>query len=484
MKVLVLSLFSKTNIYEEMQIIQKQYIHTIPDIDAYFITFKEDMSENEHVQLIDDTIYIKGKESYTNILYKTIISLHYLINALGKRYDYVIRTNISTVIHYNNLIQYLTTLPLTNVYIGGKVEELKWLLQPYEISENKQEQRNSYYGLKYIQGNGIILSFDVVTKLLEYSSFFEYDIVDDVKLGIIIRDYLPNVYENINKLALGNVSYNALSIYDHKDAVFFRNRTSNRMLDIHTIRNIVYQLYNIKYLNYKHVIHLTYKNVEALEPIKKQWIELNPTYRVELYDDARCLSFLQEHYGKKYCDIFQFIPDGAIKCDFFRICVLYICGGVYTDADIQPMVPLRDYIDDDVEFATCLSYNYSASNQRFNYNPHFIVTKQGNPFLYKTMKKYETYYDNKTPYSYWGWSICSLFNIDLSLNVTLDTNMTVIDGKKYQFLIETAIDNNIEYNYTNIRDENRALKIQYASTCVCKYNGIVVLNNSSNKKYF
>ena len=34
-----------------------------------------------------------------------------------------------------------------------------------------------------------------------------------------------------------------------------------------------------------------------LENIKKQWLELNPNYKVELYDDEKCLFFLNKHYG-------------------------------------------------------------------------------------------------------------------------------------------------------------------------------------------
>lgn len=479
MKILLLCLFNKNILYDKMLEIQKSYNNSNNniDIERYFIAFEETLCED--IKVIEDIIYIKGKETYINILYKTIKSLDYFINKLNKNYDYIIRSNISTIINFNNLFIYLSQLPKTNIYIGGNLEILRWQLQTYEICENKQEQRNSFYGLKYIQGIGIIFSYDVIKNLLEFSESFEYDIVDDVKLGLLIRNYLPEVYKNIDILPLAKVSYNNLE----NDSVFIRNRTYDRLLDVHNMRNIVNNIYNIKYPNYNKIIHITYKTLDKLENIKNQWLELNPEYKVKLYDNSKCLNFLELHYGKIYCDIFNYIQDGPIKSDFFRICVLYICGGIYVDADIKPLIPLNKYIEDDVDFVTCISYNYLKNNKTFNYNPHFIVTKKYNNFIYDTIKKYEFYYYSKKQYSYWHWSICQLFNIDISFNISIDNNIFIYNCKKYQFLIENAIVNNIYYNFTNIRDENNKIKFEYVNKCTCTYNGIDVFDNFTNKKF-
>ena len=155
MKVLILTIFSDNDIYNEMLNVQRKYIHNDDNIDAYFITFDENLEED--IKIIDDIIYVKGKETHINILYKTMKSLNYIINTLGQTYDYVVRANISTVINFENLFNYLTTCPKTNLYTGGKLEILRWHLAPHEISESKQNQRNSFSGLKYIQGFGIIL---------------------------------------------------------------------------------------------------------------------------------------------------------------------------------------------------------------------------------------------------------------------------------------------------------------------------------------
>lgn len=104
MKILLLLIFSHNIIYDEMLEIQKLYIHNNKNIDVYFITLTE--SQSEEVILNNNIIYIKGKESYTNILFKTLKSLKF-INNLNSEYDFVVRSNISTIINLNNLYEYL-----------------------------------------------------------------------------------------------------------------------------------------------------------------------------------------------------------------------------------------------------------------------------------------------------------------------------------------------------------------------------------------
>ena len=194
------------------------------------------------------------------------------------------------------------------------------------------------------------------------------------------------------------------------------------------------------------------------------------------------MEFLSCYFGIKYCDIFNYISDGPIKCDFFRSCLIYIYGGIYVDADIEPLVSLENIIFDDVDFVTCVSYNYNKDTKSFNYNPHFIVSRKYNVWLYNTIKKYESMYDNKVSYSYWHWSICYLFNIKHNFEITIEDNLFIKDNKKYQFLIENCITNNVQYNFTNILDENGKFKVYHYDECICTYENKPILSNFANKK--
>ena len=406
MKVLLLVIFSETDVYNDMLELQKSYIHEHKNIDTFFVTFNETQSEN--IIVVENIIYVKGKESYTNILYKTIEALDFLIHNSSTKYDFVVRSNISTIILLENLYNYLLNSEKTNIYTGGVIETLRWKLQPYEISEEKQECVNDYYGLKYIQGIGIIMSYDVVETIIKMKQFIQFDTVDDVKLGIIIREHFPNIYNKISSGPIAKVTYN----HFENDAIFIRNRTQERKLDVHTMRHIVLNIKPISYPLFEKIIYLTHKTMdEKLKNIQSQWNYLNPEYAVELYDDDRCVEFLYKYYGKKYCDIFQFIKDGPIKSDFFRACLIYLKGGIYVDADIKPMKPLKEYVDDDVDLMTCISYNYMKTEQVFCYNPQLIIAKKFSSELFQIIKHYENLYDNERDnYNYWKWSICSLFN--------------------------------------------------------------------------
>lgn len=154
------------------------------------------------------------------------------------------------------------------------------------------------------------------------------------------------------------------------------------------------------------VIYICHKDISSIEPYSIKWKELNPEYELKLYDDDMCKKFLLNEYSQLHLDIFNFIIDGPIKADFWRLCILYKYGGVYADADIVPYIPLREYIKESATFVTCIS-KYNTSN---DYNPHFIMCEPNNIKINRCIQWYTVYYSKKR-YAYWEWSIVKLFNI-------------------------------------------------------------------------
>jgi mannosyltransferase OCH1-like enzyme len=175
-------------------------------------------------------------------------------------------------------------------------------------------------------------------------------------------------------------------------------------------------------------IYLTYSKKEDLEYPKQCWTILNPGWTVQTFDNTESEEFLRTTYGQLYADIFQFIPDGPIKADFWRVCILYKYGGLYVDADIEPLVGLDSYLEKNISFATVLSY------LRY-YNPHFIFANAGEPLLKKCIDIYVDYYTRKEPYSYWGWSIVNIFTIP-HLTKKKESGVYIYSGQKIQLLKE------------------------------------------------
>jgi len=139
------------------------------------------------------------------------------------------------------------------------------------------------------------------------------------------------------------------------------------------------------------------------------WKKLNPEYEIKLYDDEMIKSFLLEEYGELFKNIFEFLKDGPIKADFWRICILYKNGGIYSDIDNMPLIKLSGFIEKNIDFATCSSY------WRYNYNPNFIISKKDNIILKSCICWYVNKYMNKHKYDYWDWSIMNAFTQTLHL---------------------------------------------------------------------
>jgi hypothetical protein len=86
--------------------------------------------------------------------------------------------------------------------------------------------------------------------------------------------------------------------------------------------------------------------------------------------DAECISFLQTKFGRNTAELFKYIPRGMYKADLWRLCKLYIHGGVYADIDLVPHFAISDGLDgvgsgSDATFYSCLNISYDSIFQAF-----------------------------------------------------------------------------------------------------------------------
>jgi mannosyltransferase OCH1-like enzyme len=199
-------------------------------------------------------------------------------------------------------------------------------------------------------------------------------------------------------------------------------------------------------------IYICHKNLDDLEKYSEKWKILNPDMTIHLYDDEMCKKFFRENFPPLFLEIFLFIKHGPIKADFWRLCILYIYGGCYVDADIEPFVPLNEYISFDEYFVTCLSH----FNQ--SYNPHIILCEKHNNILVKCINEYIKYYVNKVPYSYDRWSVVHIFSRILGFRINKNiSGEYIINNKKLKFLKEQNFEN--------------------SGRQFCNYEGRIVLSN-------
>ena len=98
-----------------------------------------------------------------------------------------------------------------------------------------------------------------------------------------------------------------------------------------------------------------------------RWSTLNPEYSIEFSLDDECIRFLRTHFNDAVADLFIRIPKGMYKADLWRLCKLYIHGGVYADVDLIPYLNI-DTLDKDT-FCSCLALGGKSIFQAFILNP-------------------------------------------------------------------------------------------------------------------
>jgi len=201
------------------------------------------------------------------------------------------------------------------------------------------------------------------------------------------------------------------------------------------------------------VIYMCHKKLKHIEVYSQNWAKLNPEYEIKLYDNELCENFLLEKLSQNHFDVFKFIPDGPIKADFWRVCVIYKYGGVYVDSDIEPLVPLKEYIEDDIDFATCII-------RKNLYNPHFIVANKDNNFIKLCVEKYLEYYNTKKEYSYDNYSIVNIFSEIFTHDFSCE-GIYNVGNSKYQLL--QNIYENGEINEYSKYNNKRVFNNRYAT---------------------
>ena len=145
-------------------------------------------------------------------------------------FDYLIRSNISTIINFNNLIKELQKHPI-DFYGGGKVLNLQWLGGGITDS--------TWYGTEFACGTSIILTKPAVTFILESERLIHKSIVDDLALAILMREYMPNIkpqelnqsFYKTTPCFFRNEGFDMQGIInfvkENSDTIFYRNRCYN-----------------------------------------------------------------------------------------------------------------------------------------------------------------------------------------------------------------------------------------------------------------
>jgi hypothetical protein len=179
---------------------------------------------------------LPGTETYIpGILKKTIEALRYFCNAKSNmtNFDFVVRSNASTVINFKVLLPLLEQRR-DQLFYGGPL---------VIVSEKPPEIEEEFWPLWFVIGTCILLRQDAVGVLVQNEEKLHFGILDDPAIGLLFKQlgYLPK-----DGTRPANIQVGAQFAFFHKlqnvdQIVSFRHHRfhSDRLLDLSDVQGAV-----------------------------------------------------------------------------------------------------------------------------------------------------------------------------------------------------------------------------------------------------
>lgn len=205
-----------------MRDILRRYLST-KNIKYYFYCYRDDI-DSDYI-FDDDMLYIRGKETFVpGILQKTIKAIEICQKF---EFEYLVRSNISTIINFDLLTDYLES---NYVEYGGGITTLKWLDFNGGITHNK------YKNTRFVAGSFIIMSKDISNLLVNNKNNLDYTIIDDFSISLFLTSKKIDMTD-LESYKVDNATYN-------NKIIIYRNKTKDRYTDISNMKNIISHLIN------------------------------------------------------------------------------------------------------------------------------------------------------------------------------------------------------------------------------------------------
>jgi hypothetical protein len=149
---------------------------------------KQTQSEADRFELDREnkTLYVKGDECLIpGILHKTVEALSYF---LSFDYDFVWRTNLSSVLDFEGLQRYLGTINSSGFYGGYVGKALSGAtVSGATVSGATVSGATVSKDIFFASGAGFLMSRDVAEYLVLNKDFLRWDLIDDVAIGALLE---------------------------------------------------------------------------------------------------------------------------------------------------------------------------------------------------------------------------------------------------------------------------------------------------------
>jgi hypothetical protein len=117
------------------------------------------------------------------------------------------------------------------------------------------------------------------------------------------------------------------------------------------------------------------KNIpSSLVDQSNSWRNSNPQLKINLSDDVMCSDFILQNFGEDVHRLYEALPQPIMRADFWRIAVVYVNGGYYSDLDITCNKNLNEFVNSKVKAVFMRELN-NIANFFFGAEPKHPVLK-------------------------------------------------------------------------------------------------------------
>ncbi|XP_065663700.1 beta-1,3-galactosyltransferase 1 isoform X2 [Hydra vulgaris] len=152
----------------------------------------------QEASLYSDILFIDILDTYRNLSYKTLNSLIWSSNYC--RPNFLLKTDDDCYVNVVNILNFLKSEPLLPLYTG----RVQWFMPPNRDNTSKfyisVNDYNAFLLPPYVSGGGILLSGDLIPRLVSASQQKKIIPNEDANLGILMNNIGVLPRENIHIL--------------------------------------------------------------------------------------------------------------------------------------------------------------------------------------------------------------------------------------------------------------------------------------------
>jgi len=217
----------------------------------------------------------------------------------------------------------------------------------------------------------------------------EYYLVFFIFIGLLIIFFYYNKYQQKEYKEIGNEENGneEIALYDRlrtiKSSNFELKDSYNSVIPLN-----IYLTWGTKDLPPK-----MQENVDRM-------IKVNPEFNIELFDDNDCREFIKKNFPEDILIAYDTLKPGAYKADLWRLCILYIKGGIYADIKLNCINNFKFIALTEKEHLVLDRPGFWKDEKASGFYNALIVAKPKNKLLLRCINKISENVKNK----YYGFN--------------------------------------------------------------------------------